>query len=59
MITHAVGQAVLEMRFSNLRLTEYALSEKLEDMREKETKAIGKGFLTGAAELVRSGKLRT
>lgn len=59
MITHAVGQAVLEMRFSNLRLTEYALSEKLEDMREKETNVIGKGVLRDAAELVRSGRLRT
>lgn len=57
MITQAIGRAVLEMRFSSVRLTEYALSEKLEDMREKESNVIGKGVLRDAAELVRSGKL--
>ncbi|MEN4830018.1 hypothetical protein [Pantoea vagans] len=59
MITQAIGRAVLEMRFGSVRLTEYALSEKLEDMREKESNVIGKGVLRDAAELVRSGKLRT
>jgi len=49
MILHAVGRAVLEMRFNNVRLTEYVLSEKLEDMREKDTNVIGKGVLRDAA----------
>ena len=30
MITHAIGRAVLELRFRGERITEYTLSEKLE-----------------------------
>lgn len=57
MITHAIGKAVLELRFPGEIVTEYTLLDKLEEMRLHETNVIGKGVLWDAAELVRSGKL--
>jgi len=56
-ITHAIGRAVLELRFRGEIVTEYTLSEKLEDMRLHETNVIGKGVYRDAAELVRTGTL--
>jgi hypothetical protein len=57
MITHAIGRAVLELRFHQDLVTEYTLAEKLEDMRKLETNVIGKGIYRDAAELVRTGRL--
>ncbi|MDU6435247.1 MAG: hypothetical protein E6556_21480 [Pantoea sp.] len=57
MITHAIGRAVLDLRFRGERITEYTLSEKLEDLRATETNVIGKGVYRDAAELVRTGRL--
>ncbi|MCA1178904.1 MULTISPECIES: hypothetical protein [unclassified Pantoea] len=56
MITNAVGIAVLELRFRDELVTEYTISEKLEEMRQLETNVIGKGVCRDAAELVRSGR---
>lgn len=56
-ITHAIGRAVMEMRFGGLQLSEQSLSEKLEDMRQRETNVIGKGVYREAAELVRTGEI--
>lgn len=58
MLANAIGVAVLEMRSGGLQLTEYTLSERLEEMRQLETNVIGKGVYRDAAELVRTGKLR-
>ena len=57
MITNAIGMAVLELRFLDERLTEYTLSEKLEELRRNEMNVIGKGIYRDAAELVRTGRL--
>ncbi|WP_313684147.1 hypothetical protein [Pantoea sp.] len=57
MITNAVGIAVLELRFLDELVTEYTISEKLEEMRRKETNVIGKEVCRDAAELVRTGRL--
>ncbi len=57
MITTAIGSAVLELKFSDELITEYTLSEKLEEMRRRETNVIGKGVYRDAAELVRTGWL--
>lgn len=57
MITNAIGLAVLELRFREELVTEYTISEKLEEMRQKETNVIGKGVCRDAAELVRTGRL--
>ena len=57
MITNAIGAAVLELRFMDERITEYTLSERLEEMRRRETNVIGKGVYRDAAELVRTGRL--
>ncbi len=57
MISNAIGRAVLELKFSGERIAEYTLSEKLEEMLQKETTEIGKGVYRDAAELVRTGRL--
>ncbi|WBV23050.1 hypothetical protein [Pantoea piersonii] len=57
MITHAIGRAVLELRFRNELVTEYTIAEKLEEMRQLETNVIGKGVYRDAAELITTGKL--
>ncbi|MDF7650781.1 hypothetical protein PUG42_19805 [Erwiniaceae bacterium L1_54_3] len=57
MIANAIGTAVLQMRIQDESLTDYTLSEKLEDMRRKETNVIGKGVYRDAAEIVRTGRL--
>lgn len=57
MITNAIGLAVLELRFREELITEYSLSEKLEEMRDSEVNVIGKQVCGDAAELVRGGKL--
>jgi len=57
MITNAIGLAVLELRFREELITEYTLSEKLEEMKDSEVNVLGKGVCGDAAELVRGGKL--
>ena len=57
MIIHAIGRAVLELRFRGEMVTEYTLSEKLENLRRSETNVIGKGVYRDAAEIVRAGKM--
>lgn len=57
MLANAIGLAVIELRTSDQPLTEYTLSEKLEDMRQRETNVIGKGVYRDAAEIVRTGRL--
>ncbi|MFT4271227.1 MAG: hypothetical protein QM578_09465 [Pantoea sp.] len=56
MIANAIGCAVLALKFSGGRISEYMLSEKLEEMRRNETNVIGKGVYRDAAELVRKGR---
>lgn len=56
MITNAIGLAVLELRFRDELITEYTLSEKLEEMRQDETNVIGKGTYKDAEELIRTGR---
>lgn len=57
MIANAIGSAVLELRFRDELVTEYTISEKLEELRQNETNVIGKGIYRDAAELVRTGRL--
>lgn len=57
MITNAIGSAVLELRFRDELVTGYTISEKLEEMRLKETSVIGKSLYRDAAELIRTGRL--
>lgn len=57
MLANAIGVAVLELRSAGLQLTEYTLSERLEEMRQRETNVIGKGVYRDAAEIVRTGRL--
>ncbi|WP_313684566.1 hypothetical protein [Pantoea sp.] len=56
MITNAIGLAVLELRFRDELITEYTLSEKLEEMRQDETNVIGKDTYKDAEELIRTGR---
>lgn len=48
---------MLELRFREELITEYSLSEKLEEMRDSEANVLGKQVCGDAAELVRGGKL--
>lgn len=57
LIANAIGLAVMGIRSGGLPLTEYTLSERLEDMRRLETNVIGKGVYRDAAEIVRTGRL--